>query len=143
MTEEFDLFKCRLHVTTAGVSLFMLAIEVNVSPPWIEAPEHRSGPGDVTSQLKSLKADLTRLEDGWAPSELDLAEAPLLARWGMYLHPGETLYRVVGEFHEAKGGGAWRIEEGCRIASMQALAFDGDFAWFRDRVGFYRLGDSA
>lgn len=89
--------------------------------------------------MRDLRRDLARLEDGWWPDEEDLADVPILKDWGITFCEGERLWRLMGDpYHAARELPG--VVDGQTLCTMQVLAIDDEFAWARDRRGFYRLG---
>lgn len=139
---DVDLLEQRLAETARGVHLFMLAREVHVDPDdrfW-QGPSGNGNGRTSGDEMRELRDDLRRLEDGWAPSADDLAGAPRLEDWGATFLDGEKLWRVVGTPHDFARDipGA---DEGETLCTMQILAVDDGFTWARDRRGFYVLGE--
>jgi len=139
---DIDLFEHRLRTTARGVHLFMLADEVRVDPT-DRRGQSLSGNGNLRTlggEMRELRDDLRRLEDGWLPDEDDLAGAPRLDNWGIAFRDGERLWRILGDPHDAARD-LPGVEDGQTLCTMQVLAVDDRFSWARDRRGFYILGE--
>lgn len=123
---------------TPHVSLYMLAREVSSNFPGSDTLSDFANGLTIAQELDGLRRDLVRLERGWKPAREDLTDSTaLLTDWGIW-DAGEELPRIVGHCSEASRIGA-AFAEGQQIATLQILAIDHNFAWVRDRRGFYRL----
>lgn len=122
---------------TSSASLFMLAHEVEVTgrEPWFDQLSDNGTGLTNREELQALRADLARIEEGWTPSDGDLAQSPLLERWGVTELEGELLWRLCGRVSGFPG-----FRDGTELVSMQVLAIDVNLGWARDRVSLYRLG---
>ncbi|WP_066467571.1 hypothetical protein [Bosea sp. WAO] len=135
----WDLFGEPLATTSSGAKLYMLSHEVNSKFPGSAALSEFENGLTLAEEMDRLKADLSRLERGWAPSAEDLVDAPMLKEWGI-LDAGEVLPRIVGDIVGASAIGT-AFAEGQQIATLQVLAIDNELGWARDRRGFYRLDE--
>lgn len=133
-----DLFGEALLETERGVCLYMLAEEVVSDVLGTDALSEFGSGLTVAQELESLRDDLQMLEQGWEPCAEDLQDAPILEEWG-FLDAKEALPRIVGCWINGSVVGM-AVKDGQRLSTLQILATDKDFAWARDRRGFYRLG---
>jgi hypothetical protein len=132
-----DLFERELKLTSTGASMFMLANEVDATDadPWWDQPSPNRTRLTIREEMRGLRDDLCRIEEGWTPGPSDLAKAPLLERWGIVQVEGEPLWRIHGKAYRFPGSRA-----GSEITSMQILAIDLNLTWARDHLCIYALG---
>jgi hypothetical protein len=90
----------------------------------------------LSANLRVLADDLDRISAGHAPTEMDLANAPVLAEWEPKLTAAdEPAIRGVVQGHHA-------IPDGEHIRA-EILAVDPDLSWIRTWTGFFRLAQQA
>lgn len=90
----------------------------------------------AASYLRSLAHDLEMISSGAAPTEQDLAAAPVLSNW----QP-----EMSARGHAAIGGfvsGDELYEDG-EFVHVEIVAADPGCAWIRSLIGWYRLAASA
>ena len=88
----------------------------------------------AASYLRQLADDLDLIASGAAPTEEDLAAAPVLNRW----RP-----EMSARGHAAVGGivsGDELYEDG-EFVHIEIVAADPECTWIRSLLGWYRLGD--
>jgi hypothetical protein len=90
----------------------------------------------LSANLRVLADDLDRINSGHAPTEMDLANAPLLIDWEPKLTAAdEPAIRGVVHGHPA-------IPDGETLRA-EILAVDPDLSWIRTWTGFFRLAEQA
>ena len=85
--------------------------------------------------LTELQRDIARIDDGWHPSERDLADTPILEHWslGMRMQPCLT-----GEVY-----GHPKLRSGGKSTTSQLYLFAPHHGYARTLSRFYRLGPPA
>jgi hypothetical protein len=90
----------------------------------------------LSATLRVLADDLDRINAGIAPTEMDLARAPVLIDWEPKLTAAdEPAIRGVVRGHPA-------IPDGETLRA-EILAVDPDLSWIRTWTGFFRLAEQA
>lgn len=86
----------------------------------------------ILDGLKRLHSDLSRIRSGQAPTQDDLASAPILDHWHIGVRPGACLLGLVSghPLHADR-----RL-----IRSSEIFAIDTASGWARTWSRFYRLG---
>jgi hypothetical protein len=132
-----DIFELELKLTSTGVSMFMLANEVDATDPhpWWDQPSPNRTGLTIREEMRRLRDDLCRIEEGWTPGPSDLAKAPVLERWSIVQIDDEPLWRIEAKAYRFPG-----FRAGSEITSMQILAIDLNLTWARDRAHLYALG---
>jgi hypothetical protein len=88
----------------------------------------------LAATLRVLADDLDRINAGAAPTEADLACAPILLDWEPKLtSASEPAIRGVVRGHPA-------IPDG-EVLRAEILAVDPDLSWIRTWTGFFRLAE--
>jgi hypothetical protein len=94
---------------------------------------HRRNTG-LSANLRVLADDLDRISAGHAPTEADLAHAPILMAWEPKLtQADEPAIRGIVHGHPA-------IPDGETLRA-EILAVDPDLSWIRTWTGFFRLAE--
>lgn len=90
----------------------------------------------LSANLRVLADDLDRISAGQGPTEMDLANAPILVEWEPKLTAAaEPAIRGVVHGHPA-------IPDGETLRA-EILAVDPDLSWIRTWTGFFRLAEQA
>jgi hypothetical protein len=88
----------------------------------------------LSANLRVLADDLDRISAGHAPTEMDLARAPILVEWEPKLtEADEPAIRGTVHGHPA-------IPDG-ETLKAEILAVDPDLSWIRTWTGFFRLAE--
>lgn len=90
-------------------------------------------PKDQYDRLKHMIADLVRLQDGYVPTDADLAGAPVLEGWMWVEVRGHPCLAGVVMGHP-------KIVDGHRCVTSTVMAIANDERWVRTVSRFYRLG---
>jgi hypothetical protein len=84
-------------------------------------------------RLHRLVQDLRRLQDGFVPTDADLAGVPLLEAWSWVLDRGHLCAMGIVSQHPF-------IEDGHRCVTSAVMVVAENDAWVRTVNRFYRLG---
>jgi len=124
-------------MTSSDVILYLLSAQASTEPHSSAALSEFGNGLTIAQEMENLRHDLVRLENGWTPTNEELASAPELKDWGV-LDTGDALPRILGYLAGASKLGS-AVAEGARMMTLHVLARDKDATWVRDRRGFYRL----
>lgn len=90
------------------------------------------GVADAARQMRGLADDLTRFSGSFWPTEVELADAPILNHWSGWMLEVPCLAGLVTGHPLARGP---------RVRTSPLWALHPSGRWARTETRFYRLGD--